>query len=473
MKSTNCFFHRLAIALMVLVLAAVAFSSCGTVRQLQSSILPTADFFRVDNFPSGDQIAAVAAGGKLVSGLFAGKAIENTYQAPYDKVWNAARRAAMRLDVLSRKKIEGSTLSYRQVVALDQNTGVIQIGKIEDPGDMGRLRGIGVTRERHMWSDEFHLKIESLSPTQSKVNVLRKVVVGVPDVIDQFGTSFRDKLQEKASSGNYERWLLTQIEDDLTGKLKRESIAIIQLKLSEDPNATFLYTPRKGSTTSSFNLGLLKYSFTVDGAEQLKNLTSESSSFVQRLLTSYRDSLQLNLDRIIAAQGFRTTGVFENVEQMTYPQRQSSPLVLVHRTKLTIRESYGNNSVIQGQIIKNTIQDSISPTIFKGKLSVGGQFLLELYEPFSREKMWNKSINIPFNEVEFTYKATFPGEEYFGGDFDLKYVVYGEDTRAKLLGQILTSGFTKVLDEAFDSLKPNDLKQIFDLANDLRSKRKY
>jgi hypothetical protein len=478
MKPINHAIRESAIGLLVLCSIAALISSCSTIRQIQSSIVPTSDFFRVDNLPSGDQIAS-GVGESLTSKLLtkalvgSSKPIEKTYEARYDDVWNAARRAAMRLDAASRKQpTSGVTLKYRAITVLDKNNGQIQIGEIPQLGEMESLSGLGITKEGYMWRDEFKLKLEQLSRTQTKLSVLRRVVVGEHSK-DPLRPSFGDKLVEKTSSCNYERWLLTQIEDDLTGKLKRESIAVVQLNPPEPPNATFVYVPRKRTTTAGLTLGLLKYSFNAEGAEQLKNLSDQTSVLIRQLVFSYGDSLQSALDHIVRAQGYRITGYPENLEQMTYPQKQSTPLVLTRRVNLTVRETYEKSSITQGQIKKGEVQDSLLPGNVNGKLSVSGRIILELYEPFSKERMWNKSINIPAGEAEFAYKLQFPGEEYFGGELDLKDFVFGEDTRPKVLGQILLSGYTRILDEALDSLSPTELKEIFELSNELRAKRKY
>lgn len=450
MISSNKLLGTLSSSVLVICFS-LLLSSCGTVREIGSGFFATTDFFRVETFPTGDEIA--------VAGLTRDKSIEHIYDAPYDKVWRAARRGSMRLEALSKQKLFGREINRRAIISIDAQNGRIQNGKIDELSLM--------VSGPDAWDDEFVFEVKQLSTAKTKVAIFRKVAKKVYEK-----GKVMDQIYYKPSSGNYERWILTQIEDDLTGKLKRESIAIVQLKPTERPNVTFVDTLRKRSLPSGFSLGLLKYSFTFDGAEQLRNLSGESSSFIQQLLIVYRDSLQSALDRIVLAQGFRTVGVFDNVEQMTYPQKQSSPLVLVRRVNLSIRESYDKNSVIVGEIKKNAVQDSLFPSTVRGKLTFSGRLLLDLYEPFSREKMWTNTIEIPPIEREISFKYTIPGDEYFGEQFDTKDVVHGEDTRPKQLGQMLSSGFTKMLDGAYDSLNPTELKQIFDLANELRSKRK-
>jgi len=469
-------FRRFFLMLFGIAIIVILLSSCASVKKLQSAFVATTDFFRVEQFPTNEEIPI--AGGSA----FAGKPIEHTYQAPAEKVWAALRRTALRLEALSKKKVEGVTLSHRPVIRLDENAGRIEVGKIEDPGEMGRFRGIGVTAYGNSWGDGFTITIKALSPTQTNVTVSRRVVTAEPEKIDQFGTSFRDKLLERASTGNYERWILTQIEDDLAGKLKRESLAIVQLKPTEPPGATFSYRPSRRSTSTGRMLSLLKLQLTINGldpvhlsfpAENLfRKLTSESFVYIFQLLKAYKDSTESALQRAILAQGYRITGTLEHLDDMTYPQKQAAPLVLMPQAVLSLREMYDQNSVIEGQITKGTSQDSLCPGVVKGKLSMAGHLELYLYEPFSREKMWAKKVSISRQQRDFTYKWTMPGAEYFGGELDPKDFVHGEDTRPKVLSEMLMGEYLKVLEEVFNSLNPSELQPIFESANELRTKRK-
>lgn len=483
MNTTNYSLHS-AIAIIVLFITAVAFSSCSTLRQFQSTLLPTSDFFRVDNLPKGDQTALPGVLG--ATSFFKDKTIEKKFTVSYDKTWNAMKRVAMKFESLSKEKIAGGIFSNRPVIILDKEKGVIQIGKIEEPGKMGRLEGSGRfqdrTSEGYSWADEFHLKLIEISPNECKVEVNRKVVVGVPKKIGPSGASFEDELVERPSNCNYERWVLTQIEDDVTGKLKRESIAIVQLRPSKPPTKTFVYIPKKFNNISEGSLGIGKYIFTINGAvfthasifsTIFDDLSTESQTYMNMLFASYRDSIRSTLARIVEAKGFQIVGSFDSIDQMTYPQKQRASLILTCNITLSVQEVYINNSLVKGQIKKDTVQDSLLPSVFNGKLSISGQILFELFEPFSQEKMWSKSVAIVTNDGEFSYKVQFPGEEYFGEDFEIKDFVSGEDTRADCLSKMLSSNYEGAFDKVLDILDIDELTTILKLANDLRIKRKY
>jgi len=183
--------HRLIVA--ITIFSSLAFSllsiSCSVVREVSAVVYGTNDYFRVESL---SKLEDTAPAGNTQNG------IELTYNAPLDKVWNAAEETAMLLDQLSTKTMAGVPVHYRAITVNDPSTGVIKCGNIVNPGDMGHLNGIGIAEDKNTYADEFTIKVESVTPQQTKVAVKRRVVEGVP-VKDQWGASFRDELQEKIS----------------------------------------------------------------------------------------------------------------------------------------------------------------------------------------------------------------------------------------------------------------------------------
>ena len=186
----------------LLVLIIAAMSSCSAVRQFGSVMYAGNDYFRVEAFPAGDQTAVTGSTGKGIVCIF---------DAPLPRVWPSVKRAAEKMDKLSRKSVQGVTLTYRPVIAANDAAGAMQIGNIVDPGELGDLSGIGVNREGNSWADEFVVKADAISSTQTKLLIIRRVVESIK--ADQYALRF--KLHDRISTGNYERWFLTQIEDDL------------------------------------------------------------------------------------------------------------------------------------------------------------------------------------------------------------------------------------------------------------------
>ena len=467
MKSILDFSIKNGSLFLLLFICILIFNFCSSIRQFQTQLIPTADYFRVETFPTGDEISAV--GGTLL----AGNTIEKEFESNYEEVWNATYRAAMYLEQLSRKKIIGHEVSYRSIEILDKKNGAIQVGKIIDPGDMGKLAGIGADNDGHMWDDLFMINVLEINKNLIKVSIERKVVVGIPKRIDQYGTSFKDDLVVKPTTGNYERWILTQIDDDLKGDKKKSSIAIYPIQSSEFPAILFNYNFKKLDRISEYQLGLLKISYNFSGFEKLQNISTDELAYINTMINSFKDSLQSNAKILLESLGFKNSVQFDNMFNLTYPQKQAYTLLLKCDLNFYLTESYDKNAVIIGQIIENTIQDTAYPSIVNGKFYTKCQFQLKLIEPFSQELMWSSLIDLKDNTYDFSYKYTLPGREYFGGEIEKENMVYGEDTRPKLLYDILLLVYNNVLADSYSKLNPKTLDGIFKQTIDLRTKRKY
>jgi hypothetical protein len=146
-------------------------------------------FKRVEQYPKGDQIAVMSS--TFLAGAINMHTEQNVYQAPYDKVWAAAQRAAQAL-----AKVGGQS-----VVATDEQSGRIQNGKISQDELVGR--------GSYQWADEFVTEVARLTNSMTRVAVSRKVVKKTPNLRGEY------VWQTATSNGKIERWVLTLIEDEI------------------------------------------------------------------------------------------------------------------------------------------------------------------------------------------------------------------------------------------------------------------
>jgi hypothetical protein len=147
------------------------------------------EFKRVDQFPKGDQIAVMSS--TFFAGAATAHAEQNVYSAPFEKVWAAAQRAALALD-----KMGG-----RSVVATDERSGKIQNGQISQDSLVGR--------GSFQWMDEFVTEVTRLTASMTRVTVSRKVVKKTQNLRHEY------VWQTMFSNGKIERWVLTQIDDEV------------------------------------------------------------------------------------------------------------------------------------------------------------------------------------------------------------------------------------------------------------------
>lgn len=468
MKSMVCSSRRYGLSSSIFAFCIfLMLSGCSAIQQFQSGIIPSSSYFRVESFPSGDEIAA------LGGSWFAGNVIENTYPYSFEKVWNATYRTVQLLVELSKKNINGTMVSFRPIVSKSKEDAYIQVGKIVDPGEIGRLNGIGITKKGLNWADEFHIKLKELSEDSILVSIERKVAVGVPKKVDNIGTSFKDEVKYQATTGDYERWILTRLDDDLNGTVKRSSIAILQLQSTDIPTYQFNINLDAIKSNYSYKIGFTEPTYNISGIENLKKLTSQEISFIKIMISSFKDSLNSAIPVLLNSLGYEDVIKFSSISQLTYPQKQAYPLVLKSELYLNISESYGANYLQKGEIKESAIQDTIYPSIVNGNLNTGAKLIIKLIEPFSQEMMWSSTVEIDETSENFSYKFTLPGEDYFGGKIDEKTLVHGEDNRPEILSNFFSSSFSKIVEETYSKLNPDLQVEIFKQTNNLRVKRKY
>lgn len=190
-------------------------------------------FERMEKVPQGNQTSLAAA---LFAGMNATKAEQYTFDVPYEKVWAAANRTAQTF----------ARVGGRAVVSVDEQSGKIQNGKISQDA----LVGLGDTS----WMDECLIQVTRLTSTLTNVIVARKVVQK---------NSVNHQWKTYMSNGKVERWLLTQIEDEINnegvdysksaaGKYVREKKPQDYLELK--PDGTFYLHEDKKDYNGSYEV---------------------------------------------------------------------------------------------------------------------------------------------------------------------------------------------------------------------------
>ena len=184
--------------IIVLVAVFCCFISCGVERQVGDRSIATAKYYRVEEFPSGQQTLTDIATNNI---------IELFYQTSTDSVWEATKSVALRLYDLSVIEENGVQRRTRQSPAIDSSMKQIEIGNIDKAVSANAIA-------TQTWKDKIVIKLAQDSG-KTKVIVIRSVVIPVSRVLHP------PHAMEMMSNGNYERWILTQIDDDLAGKINK------------------------------------------------------------------------------------------------------------------------------------------------------------------------------------------------------------------------------------------------------------
>ena len=153
---------------------------------------------RVEKFPEGEQVNTLIGG--FFSGLKDVNVETRVFDAPYDKVWSAAKLSADKLDKIGK----------RPLVLIDEKNGRLSNGVIAQNALIGLGGGA--------WADEFQIEVTSVSDNKTKVNVARKVVEKEFVTLGGARRGIEGNWKSQWSNGNIEKWILAQIEDQLTNQ---------------------------------------------------------------------------------------------------------------------------------------------------------------------------------------------------------------------------------------------------------------
>jgi len=179
--------------LVVLVLAGLPIlSGCATLGNL-SGIGASSE--RVEKFPEGEQVNILIGG--FFSVLKDINVETRVFDAPYDKVWPAAKLTAEKIDKVGK----------RPLVIVDEKNGRILNGVINQNVLIGLSGGA--------WVDQFQIEVTSVLGNKTKVNVARKVVEKQFVTLAGARRGIEGNWKSQWSNGNIEKWILTQIEDQI------------------------------------------------------------------------------------------------------------------------------------------------------------------------------------------------------------------------------------------------------------------
>ena len=159
-------------------------------------------FERVETFPAGEQEGALGS----LMGTKDTHTVIVTVSAPYAAVWPAVKAVAKRFD----------KVGSRPVVAIDEESGRVQNGRITSDALLGSVGGLHAA-----WADEFVTEATKLTSASTRLSVTRKLVAkgGLGNTSSRWET--------KGSNGKIERWLITEVLKELStpGEVTRDATA--------------------------------------------------------------------------------------------------------------------------------------------------------------------------------------------------------------------------------------------------------
>lgn len=213
-------------------------------------------------------------------------------------------------------------------------------------------------------------------------------------------------------------------------------------------NTNFVFNPPSSvqSTKNSMSIAIL----TPSSRGSFFKISTDSSES-HETISNFFMACRSDLERVIIAKGFTTSGAYMSYDEMTFSQKERSTLILKP-------EIYFNITVQRGLFGEAS------------KATVSGNILIEFLEPMSKEKVWVKQFDLPatVQDVDLVLLKTQGGYLAKNPDGSLQYTL-ASNSRNSLLNDFYANAFAKIWDQ-LDSREISALKKD---ADKLKSRTHY
>ena len=246
----------------------------------------------------------------------------------------------------------------------------------------------------------------------------------------------------------------------------------------EEPmSCDFIYRAPAASaekTSTPITIGILKPQWPKDAIKaedafrllEKENLTLSSPvatpgdlpAKVRSVIDDFGNSFARDYESMLVSRGFTTKGPFDSEEDLTYQDKKDCNLLLRPRCSLNISVSNPTNSL-----------ERVS-----GTANVKWEMFLEILEPLSTEKLWQKRLPAVSSPFEFRYfYSTSPWYDENGTRRG--YVRNGLtwDNRAQRLAGALTELYKGCMEKSWKFFSPEEMGVLKTHSDEIRSKKVY
>jgi hypothetical protein len=165
---------------------------------------------------------------------------------------------------------------------------------------------------------------------------------------------------------------------------------------------------------------------------------------------------------IVTARGFTVRGPFGSYDEMMFPDKQGSDLVLQPTVEITLEFRNLSYTTIHPDFFSTQINPRYT---MRGEAVVGGRITLSLLESLTKEKMWSKSIEIPLGLIPWEGEKQYLNPP--------TQVDLSDNGVARPIGTTMEALYYKVMRAAWDYLNPDEMRMVKKQAEEIKKKKVY
>jgi hypothetical protein len=178
--------------------------------------------------------------------------------------------------------------------------------------------------------------------------------------------------------------------------------------------------------------------------------------------TDVSKNMSLDFQQIVSARGFSVRGPFASYDEMTFPDKKGSDLVLQPTLEIRLDIRNVRYNEIRPPLLSLQTRSTYS---LRGNAVISGRVTLSLMESLSKERMWFKSVELAQTAIPIE------GEKAYWtppGGVDLS-----DPGIAKPLGKTMEALYAKVMQAAWNYLDPGEMRLVKKQAEEVKKKKVY
>ena len=192
------------------------------------------------------------------------------------------------------------------------------------------------------------------------------------------------------------------------------------------------------------------------------------------LFERFSTNMAHDFAEILTARGYTIRGPFRTYDEMTFPDKENSNLVLSAEVDFTSDTSgleiveVASLGATLDALLGSSRSNSDQRYNVKGTVRVEGRVTLIVAESLTNEKMWTKSVDIEPIDVALNGQHVFAT-----APSGLAEVLKHENQFYTDLGRALTGRYVQIMERTHAYLDPREMALVDRQADSLRERKRY
>jgi hypothetical protein len=225
-----------------------------------------------------------------------------------------------------------------------------------------------------------------------------------------------------------------------------------------------------------------KFNYSVSSQKKLKNpltfllispkytveypqLWTQGKDEMSSIIKDFSNALENDFNELMVDRGFRLISLVKDQSMATYAQREQSTFALKSRIEIVINASQQSVKEPKQQLGSGFVgARKIDYGVVSGEFNVKYKIYLEVYEPFTWQLIWVKTIEeLEPKSIAYSYNWNYTDENTMA-------IKIGTDSRPQSLANILMDVYKNTLSKCETFIDPDEFSILAKNADDIRKK---